>query len=108
MWRSGAFRRIKPAHLSWRTGARESLDSHKFWPRSKDYRDAFQVLNEVGIIPDDFTRTMRAMAGMRNLLVHLYWEVDDRMVYETICTELDDFETFVSYVLAFMERIGPP
>jgi len=70
----------------------------------KDYKDTFKVLNEAGIIPDDFTRTMRAMAGLRNLLVHLYWEVDDEMIYEGIRSELDDFETFVAYIMEFIEK----
>jgi uncharacterized protein YutE (UPF0331/DUF86 family) len=68
----------------------------------KDYKDTFKVLNETGIIPDEFTRTMRAMAGLRNLLVHLYWEVDDKMVYDSLSTELDDFETFVFHVMNFV------
>jgi uncharacterized protein YutE (UPF0331/DUF86 family) len=68
----------------------------------KDYKDTFKVLNETGIIPDEFTRTMRAMAGLRNLLVHLYWEVDDKMVYDSLSTELDDFETFIFHVMNFI------
>jgi uncharacterized protein YutE (UPF0331/DUF86 family) len=68
----------------------------------KDYKDTFRVLNETGIIPDEFTRTMRAMAGLRNLLVHLYWEVDDKMVYDSLSTELDDFETFIFHVMNFI------
>jgi uncharacterized protein YutE (UPF0331/DUF86 family) len=70
----------------------------------KDYRDSFQVLNEVDILPDDFTRTMRELAGLRNLLVHLYWDVDDQMVYEGIRSELSDFETFVGYIMAYLDR----
>lgn len=69
----------------------------------KDYRDTFKVLNEAEIIPDEFTRTMQAMAGLRNLLVHLYWEVDDKMVYDSLSTELDDFETFIVQVLKLIE-----
>jgi uncharacterized protein YutE (UPF0331/DUF86 family) len=68
----------------------------------KDYKDTFKVLNETGIIPDEFTGTMRAMAGLRNLLVHLYWEVDDKMVYDSLSTELDDFETFIFHVMNFI------
>jgi uncharacterized protein YutE (UPF0331/DUF86 family) len=70
----------------------------------KDYRDSFQVLNEAGILPDDFTGTMRELAGLRNLLVHLYWDVDDQMVYEGIRSELGDFETFVDYIVAYLEQ----
>lgn len=69
----------------------------------KDYKDTFKVLNETGIIPDDFTPSMQAMAGLRNLLVHLYWEVDDEMIYDSLDTELDDFETFVTHIMRFIE-----
>ena len=70
----------------------------------KDYKDSFRVLNEVGILPDEFTRSMRELAGLRNLLVHLYWDVDDQIVYEGIRSELGDFETFVGYIVAYLEQ----
>ena len=47
---------------------------------------------------------MRELAGLRNLLVHLYWDVDDEMVYEGIRSELGDFETFVAHIIAYLER----
>jgi uncharacterized protein YutE (UPF0331/DUF86 family) len=68
----------------------------------KDYRDSFKVLNEAGILPDDFTQTMREMAGLRNLLVHLYWDVDNEMIYEGIRSELRDFDTFVGHIVAYL------
>ena len=74
----------------------------------QDYKDTFAVLNEAGIIPAECARTMRELAGLRNLLVHLYWEVDDRMVYEGIRTELGDFETFVGYIAVHLDRVIPP
>ena len=55
-------------------------------------------------LPDDFTRTMRELAGLRNLLVHLYWDVDDEMIYEGIRSELEDFETFIGFVLAYLDH----
>lgn len=70
----------------------------------QDYKDTFAVLNEAGIIPAECARTMRELAGLRNLLVHLYWEVDDRMVYAGIRTELDDFETFVGHIVAHLDQ----
>lgn len=69
-----------------------------------DYKDTFKVLNEAGVLPDDLTRTMRELAGLRNLLVHLYWDVDDGMLYEGIRSELADFESYVSHILAYLDR----
>jgi len=68
----------------------------------RDYKDSFRILNEAGILPDDLSRTMRAMAGLRNLLVHLYWEVDDEMIYADIRGRLDDFEAFIAHILDFV------
>ena len=66
----------------------------------RDYRDSFTVLNEAGVLADDLTLTMRELAGLRNLLVHVYWDVDDETIYEGIHTELDDFEAFIEQVKA--------
>ena len=68
----------------------------------KDYRDIFTVLNENGLLPDDFTRTLRQMAGLRNRLVHLYWEVDAIILYETLKHNLGDFDRFKAYIYSFM------
>jgi uncharacterized protein YutE (UPF0331/DUF86 family) len=68
----------------------------------RDYGDSFAVLNEAGILPDEAGRTMQELAGLRNLLVHVYWDVDDEMIYEGIRAELEDFETFVAHVLTFV------
>jgi len=65
----------------------------------QDYRDSFAVLSEAGILPDDLTQTMRELAGLRNLLVHVYWDVDDEMIYEGIRAELDDFDTFTGCIV---------
>ena len=53
-------------------------------------------------MPDDFLPTLQDMASFRNRLVHLYWEVDDRRVHHSLVHELNDFETFIAHVLAFL------
>ena len=59
-------------------------------------------MNKEGILPDDLTQTMRELAGLRNLLVHVYWDVDDEMIYEGIHAESKDFQTFVGHIMAFL------
>ena len=70
----------------------------------RDYRDSFTVLNEADILPPELTQTMRELAGLRNLLVHVYWDVDNEMVYEGIHAELQDFEAFVAHILTFLQK----
>ncbi|MCX7841156.1 MAG: DUF86 domain-containing protein [Anaerolineae bacterium] len=69
-----------------------------------DYADVFRILGENQVIPKEFARTLGKMAGFRNLLVHNYLEVDDRLVHENLRTRLSDFEQFQNYILQFLER----
>jgi uncharacterized protein YutE (UPF0331/DUF86 family) len=64
-----------------------------------NYYDTFAVLHENGILPDAFLPTLRQMVSFRNRVVHLYWEVDDAMVYQIVRENLGDFETYVGYIL---------
>lgn len=68
------------------------------WRAPRSSADAFAVLNEREIIPDDFLPVAQQMVKFRNRLVHLYWEVDEEQVYDILQTRLDDFDRFESYI----------
>ncbi len=70
----------------------------------RDYADSFAVLSEHGIISKEFSQVMQQMAKLRNRIVHLYGEIDDRQVLEILQHRLGDFETFKSAVLEFIKR----
>ncbi len=67
-----------------------------------DYHDTFVVLHEESILPADFMPTLRQMVSFRNRVVHLYWDVDDAIVYRILQENLDDFETYIAYILDFV------
>ena len=71
-----------------------------------DYYDTFVVLNEKQILPNAFMPTLRQMVSFRNRLVHLYWDVDDATVYHILQENLGDFETYVGYILDFVQDAG--
>ena len=71
----------------------------------QDSYDALVVLQEQSILPEDFMPTLRQMVSFRNRVVHLYWEVDDVIVYEILQNNLGDFTTFVNHILDFL---NPP
>lgn len=68
-----------------------------------DYYDTFTVLYENGILPEAFMPTLRKMVSFRNRVVHLYWDVDDVTVYRILQENLDDFETYTTYILDFTQ-----
>jgi uncharacterized protein YutE (UPF0331/DUF86 family) len=60
----------------------------------EDYADCFAVLTTLGVIDADLAQRLRQMARFRNLLVHLYWQVDDRRVYRILHENLDDLSEY--------------
>ncbi|MFQ6071746.1 MAG: DUF86 domain-containing protein [Methanosarcinales archaeon] len=64
----------------------------------ESYADCFKILGDNGIVPKELSNKLINMAKFRNLLVHLYWKVDDEKMYEILQTELGDFEEFVRYI----------
>jgi uncharacterized protein YutE (UPF0331/DUF86 family) len=61
--------------------------------------DLFEKLAQAGIISGTMRETLRGMKGFRNILVHEYGGVDDRIVYGALQTKLDDFERFKREIL---------
>lgn len=62
------------------------------------YQDTFSLLEKGGVLPEDFATEMKKMARFRNRLVHIYWEMDVKQLYEILTTKLSDFEKFVKFV----------
>ena len=62
------------------------------------YSDIFPALAEIGVLPADLAQKLVGMAKFRNVLVHLYLEVDLKRVYRYLQENLGDFETYARYV----------
>jgi uncharacterized protein YutE (UPF0331/DUF86 family) len=71
---------------------------------ARDYADVFAQLGGTGVLSESFAGRMAEMARFRNVLVHLYADVDLDRVYGYIQNDLGDFETFANYVAAYLDR----
>jgi uncharacterized protein YutE (UPF0331/DUF86 family) len=60
----------------------------------KDYADCFSILAELDVIYPELVTRLKRMARFRNLIVHLYWQVDNQRVYQIIQNDLADLDTF--------------
>lgn len=67
-----------------------------------DYADAFRSLREADMLARGLADRLEAMARFRNLLVHVYAEVDDRRVHEFLAADLADLRAFVAAMLAVL------
>jgi uncharacterized protein YutE (UPF0331/DUF86 family) len=69
-----------------------------------DYASAVDVLGDLGILPPDFARAFRGVAGFRNILVHGYLGIDPDRVHRLLNAGLDDFVTFAQHVERALAR----
>ncbi|GAA4836882.1 hypothetical protein GCM10023201_27270 [Actinomycetospora corticicola] len=70
--------------------------------RSPDsYAESFALAAEVGVIDGDLAARLRPSAGMRNVLVHAYLEVDHDIVAGSIPGVIVDFTDYSRQVAAW-------
>ncbi len=62
------------------------------------------MLCQEGMLDADLSARLKSWMGLRNLLVHLYLEVDHGRIYDTIAEDLGDLEAFASLMA---RNLGP-
>ncbi len=72
----------------------------------QEYREIGEILRERGVVSADLGRKLEAMAGLRNVLVHLYWDIDYERLYKIIVEELDFFEQYVQAIFRYLDSLG--
>jgi uncharacterized protein YutE (UPF0331/DUF86 family) len=70
-----------------------------------DYATAIDALGELGVLPGDFARRFRGIAGFRNVLVHGYLGVDIGRLHRMLNVELADVTQFAEFVDAYMREV---
>lgn len=67
-----------------------------------DYADCFAILGELGVLTDEFVEKLKRMAKFRNLLVHLYWQVDSRKVFSILREDIFDIKKYLQRIEEFI------
>lgn len=70
----------------------------------QDYRGTFLILATLGIFPKEFADAIVKSIGTRNMLAHEYDNVDLAFVYHSIADCLRDYQKYVEYILAFLDK----
>jgi uncharacterized protein YutE (UPF0331/DUF86 family) len=76
------------------------------WPSPSTYRETFQILAEHGVLKPELAKSLEGWAGFRNVLVHLYLDIDHEVVFDILSEELDQIEAFARAVAEAAES-GP-
>ncbi len=82
----------------------EMIISEEGFERPEDYRSVFLILGKHGILPKNFAEKFSLAAGLRNILVHAYEEVDLGMLHEFLTKNLSDFNEFAKHIARYIEN----
>ena len=73
-----------------------------------DYASAIDRLADLGALPGAFAARFRAVAGLRNILVHGYLQVDLGKLHALLNTRLDDFVELAAHLEAYLRQASAP
>lgn len=68
------------------------------------YRDTFLRLADYGVYPPEFAAQIAPSAGLRNVLVHEYNDVDHRIVFNAIRSTLEQYSDYIEHVRRFIDE----
>lgn len=70
----------------------------------EDYGASFIRASEAGLISRELSERLKGSAGMRNILVHEYMEIDDEKVYKAISLARKEYKEYIKQVDEFVDK----
>jgi uncharacterized protein YutE (UPF0331/DUF86 family) len=80
------------------------LIADRGWRTPTSYRDAFAVLAAEGVLAPHQVTAMEGWAGLRNVLVHLYLDVNHDRIWDVLEGELDQLVDYAVTLAAEADR----
>lgn len=74
--------------------------------RPATYREGFEILAQAGLISRDLAADLSDLAGFRNVLVHIYWDLDIEEVYEILQNDLETLRSFRDEIKGLLSKGG--
>lgn len=71
---------------------------------TKDYQEIIIGLGKYGVIPEVFAEDNKKLASYRNRMVHIYWEISEKEIYEIIKQHLGHLDKFCEYFLEYIRK----
>jgi uncharacterized protein YutE (UPF0331/DUF86 family) len=81
----------------------EIIISAEDFEKPEDYKSVILTLGKHEILPPEFAEEFALVAGFRNILVHIYEEVDIEKLHEFL-NNLNDFDKFSKYIAQYLKK----
>ena len=82
----------------------EVIISAQDFEKPEDYREVLLILGKHQVIPADFAEVFSKAAGFRNILVHMYEEVDAGKLHDYLKNNLEEFNEFARFIAGYLEK----
>ncbi len=69
-----------------------------------EYRNVFAILLQAKILPPSMEKSLMDMVGLRNRIVHLYEDIDHKMIHRFLKKELPDFNLFIETITRYLKK----
>jgi len=69
-----------------------------FGKTPESYAGCFEIIQDFGVIDKKLAAEMAELARFRNVLVHLYWKVDNKLVVEHTRNRLEVVERYLKEI----------
>ncbi len=69
-------------------------------------RESFDLLAESGVITVELAQRLKPSVGLRNVLVHLYADIDVEIVADSVAEILEHYGEYVRAVARWMMRVS--
>jgi uncharacterized protein YutE (UPF0331/DUF86 family) len=70
----------------------------------ENYADIFVKLGKLNVYSDEDVLSLVNMARFRNKLVHGYWEIDPKMIFEILHNSLKDINRYMDNVTTYLNK----
>ena len=70
----------------------------------QDYSDVIKLMSQEGVLEGDLARRLIEMVKFRNMLVHLYWKIENDRIYQYLRENLGDFEAFKEAIRKYLKK----
>jgi len=72
--------------------------------KPKTYRETFEILGQASLISEELAEELSDLAGFRNVLVHIYWQLDLDQVYGVLQNDLKTLKSFLQEVKRLLDK----
>lgn len=72
--------------------------------RPSTYRESFDILARACLIPEELASDLSDLAGFRNVLVHIYWDLNLEEIYGILQNDLETLRSFRDVVKALLSE----